>query len=260
MEAKFDIMHASASDILNQIYEKRMPAWRLNDITGVFHTWTLHDLAAKHGMSSSIYTNARATLRSSLTKLLASSGETTIVLFPYTRGATPKRMAPRPRVGRRADSFLDAAIASDSSIPSFAAMSSAAPSDIPRTTIPSCYIDEDSCVTATGNCTGHGACSLKWTEHDSDEEMGAECWACACTPTILVAGDGPDGAGRKTVYWGGPACQKKDVSVPFWLFAGFGIAMTSAVTYGIGMLYSMGEADLPSVLGSGVASVGARAK
>ncbi|KAI9873159.1 MAG: hypothetical protein M1823_007992, partial [Watsoniomyces obsoletus] len=61
-----------------------------------------------------------------------------------------------------------------------------------------------------------------------------------------------DDGSKKTIAWGGGACEKKDVSVPFMLFAGFGIAMTALVFGALGMLYSMGSAELPKVLSAGV--------
>lgn len=61
-----------------------------------------------------------------------------------------------------------------------------------------------------------------------------------------------DGGGSKTIYWGGPACQKKDISVPFFLLAGLSIALVGAVTWGIGLMASIGQEELPSVIGSGV--------
>lgn len=60
------------------------------------------------------------------------------------------------------------------------------------------------------------------------------------------------GGGKKTTYWGGPACQKKDVSIPFWLFVGTTLTLMFLVGSGIGMLYSMGAEELPSVIGAGV--------
>jgi 1,4-dihydroxy-2-naphthoate octaprenyltransferase len=47
-------------------------------------------------------------------------------------------------------------------------------------------------------------------------------------------------------------CQKKDVSVPFWLLAGFTIGIIGVVTFAIGLLYSIGEEKLPGVIGAGV--------
>jgi hypothetical protein len=57
---------------------------------------------------------------------------------------------------------------------------------------------------------------------------------------------------RQVTYWGGPACQKKDVSQPFWLFAGSGIVLAFLISASIGLLYSMGNEELPSVIGAGV--------
>ena len=57
----------------------------------------------------------------------------------------------------------------------------------------------------------------------------------------------------KTTQWGGPACQKKDVSVPFFLLAGFTIAILATVTWAVGLLFSVGQEKLPSVIGAGVA-------
>ena len=57
----------------------------------------------------------------------------------------------------------------------------------------------------------------------------------------------------KTTQWGGPACQKKDISAAFWLLAGFSIVMMATVSWGVGLLFSIGQEDLPSVIGAGVA-------
>lgn len=62
----------------------------------------------------------------------------------------------------------------------------------------------------------------------------------------------------KSVQWGGNACQKKDISVQFILFAATGVFFTAIVAGAIGMLFNMGSQDLPSVIGAGV--VGPRAQ
>ena len=62
-----------------------------------------------------------------------------------------------------------------------------------------------------------------------------------------------DDGTKKTTQWGGFACQKKDVSVPFILFATFGVFMAAVIAGGIGLLYNMGAEPLPSVIGAGVA-------
>lgn len=67
-----------------------------------------------------------------------------------------------------------------------------------------------------------------------------------------------DDGSKKTVQWGGGACEKKDISVPFVLFASFGTVMLALVAGAVGMLYSMGSQELPSVLGAGVVGPSAR--
>jgi hypothetical protein len=62
------------------------------------------------------------------------------------------------------------------------------------------------------------------------------------------------GGGKKTTYWGGAACHKQDVSIPFLLLAVLTILMAGAVTWGIGLLYSVGQEELPGVLAAGVAA------
>ena len=121
-------------------------------------------------------------------------------------------------------------------------------STIPKTTIATCWSSENVCISNTRNCTGNGACFKKYTEQVSEDESGAECWTCGCIPTVVKVGDSV-----KTTYWGGPACQKKDISLPFFFLAGFSIAAVATLSYGIGLLYSIGQEDLPSVLGAGVA-------
>ncbi|KAI9727972.1 MAG: hypothetical protein M1828_005377 [Chrysothrix sp. TS-e1954] len=88
---------------------------------------------------------------------------------------------------------------------------------------------------------------------EKDDHM-VSCYACTCKNDVKTNNDG----GVKTTVWTGPACQKQDLTVPFWLLAGFTIALVSIVYWAIGLLYSMGSEDLPSVIGAGVA--GPRAK
>lgn len=57
----------------------------------------------------------------------------------------------------------------------------------------------------------------------------------------------------KTVQWGGPDCSKRDVSMQFWLIGGLSLLLVLGVGYGIGMLFSIGEEELPGVLSAGVA-------
>ncbi|EXJ57004.1 hypothetical protein A1O7_07348 [Cladophialophora yegresii CBS 114405] len=113
--------------------------------------------------------------------------------------------------------------------------------------IPQCFTSQSQCENVTNTCSGHGAC---YKAH-------ANCFKCRCGTTVVrVNADGT----KKTVQWGGNACQKKDVSVPFILFASFGVVMTALVVGAIGMLWSMGSQELPSVIGAGVAGPRAAGK
>ena len=118
----------------------------------------------------------------------------------------------------------------------------ASTSPLPHGILPICHPSLQSCITSTNNCSSHGTAYKK--------SSGAiDCFACKCSKTVRT-----DDEGRvKTVYWGGPACQKKDISVPFFLLAGLSIALIGVVTWGIGLLVSIGQEDLPSVIGAGVA-------
>ena len=121
----------------------------------------------------------------------------------------------------------------------------ASTSPLPHGVLPICYSTLQSCIATTNNCSGHGTAYKKYKKF-SDE---IDCFACKCSKTVLT-----DDEGRvKTVYWGGPACQKKDISVPFFLLAGLSIALIGAVTWGIGLMASIGQEELPSVIGAGVA-------
>lgn len=113
--------------------------------------------------------------------------------------------------------------------------------------LPICYPSLKECQATTHNCSGHGTPYKKLS--DPSSKAAKACYACNCTATVQTNKDGK----IKTTKWGGPACQKKDVSVPFWLLTGFTIAMVATVSWSIGLLFSIGQEDLPSVIGSGVA-------
>lgn len=113
---------------------------------------------------------------------------------------------------------------------------------LPHGILPVCHPNPENAIAATNNCSGHGMVYNK-------SSGVIDCYACKCSKTVLT-----DDEGRvKTVYWGGPACQKKDISVPFFLLAGLSIALVGAVTWGVGLLMSVGSEELPSVIGAGVA-------
>ncbi|KAL2358119.1 hypothetical protein BJ546DRAFT_200562 [Cryomyces antarcticus] len=122
--------------------------------------------------------------------------------------------------------------------------------------LPFCFPSLSSCQTSTRNCTGHGSCILKYKNTESHSDSSStSCYACMCSvPDVRTNDDGT----KKTTHFGGPACQKKDVVMPFWLIAGFSVFLVGMVSWGIGLLYSIGQEDLPSVIGAGVS--GPRAK
>ncbi|KAI0446411.1 hypothetical protein F4803DRAFT_14680 [Xylaria telfairii] len=112
------------------------------------------------------------------------------------------------------------------------------------TTVPSCFASQNACETATSSCSGHGLCVDRWGKDDTADA----CFFCHCGSTVEK--DAKDVA--HVYYWGGATCQKRDVSTPFWLFAGVGITLAATVAFSIGLLFSVGEEKLPGVIGAGV--------
>ncbi|KAL2063249.1 hypothetical protein VTL71DRAFT_5054 [Oculimacula yallundae] len=110
-----------------------------------------------------------------------------------------------------------------------------------------CHSSKDACESSTNNCSGHGKCFKKFSTSK------AACFTCACS-------DSKESFmfGEKKYYqqasWGGAACHKRDVSVAFWLISLFTIVMVGTVSWGIGLMYSIGEEKLPGVIGAGVSS------
>jgi len=118
-----------------------------------------------------------------------------------------------------------------------------------RGILPACFTSQSACEALTRNCSGHGSCSKKYSDLSADSKSPyKDCYSCACSATTTK-----DSEGRTTTTsWGGPACQKKDVSVAFWLLALFGIGLMFLVSFAVGEVLSMGNLELPSVIGAGV--------
>ncbi|KAL3425362.1 arsenate reductase [Phlyctema vagabunda] len=114
--------------------------------------------------------------------------------------------------------------------------------------IPFCHSSINECIAKTNNCSGHGSCFSKYSATDGK----SGCFTCGCVPTIQMVGKTNESI--KTTYWGGGACQKKDVSGPFWLLAGFSIILMAIVAGAIGAMFSIGEEKLPGVIGAGVSN------
>lgn len=141
------------------------------------------------------------------------------------------------------------ALISDSVSPRPKAASSsvaAAPqsSTVPLRRLPAlCYTSIDSCSQATNNCSGHGACARKYGPKEG--ASGPTCYACACAPTY-------DAAKKRTNFWGGAACHKRDISAQFWIIAGFTALLVGLLSWAVGMMFSIGNEKLPGVIGAGV--------
>ncbi len=133
----------------------------------------------------------------------------------------------------------------------------------PITGVPQlCHSSLDACIASTNNCSGHGACYRKYgnTKNDTTdanviEDASGSCFTCKCVATWanFTYADGTR-KGSTLQYWGGAACHKRDVSGPFWLIGIFTVALIGLVSWGIGLLYSIGEEQLPGVIGAGVSS------
>jgi len=122
---------------------------------------------------------------------------------------------------------------------------------------PACYSTLDACNERTNKCSGHGKCYKK----RSDPQGKNACYACGCSVTnqTFKYGTGDNKrTGQRLIYWGGAACQKEDVSGPFWLLAIFTIVGVGLITWAIALMYSVGEEKLPGVIGAGVSSNRAR--
>jgi hypothetical protein len=104
----------------------------------------------------------------------------------------------------------------------------------------------------TNSCSGHGECANKFGGNSTSSTSAASCFACVCKATVVERGEGALTKGRLTTHWGGNMCQKEDISVEFWLIAGFTVTIVGAVTFAIGLLFSVGEEKLPGVIGAGV--------
>lgn len=111
---------------------------------------------------------------------------------------------------------------------------------------PVCHASNSSCAEATNSCSGHGSCFLKYGS--GNEGATGNCYACRCQQTVERKSDGT----TKKIQWGGVACQKEDISSPFFLIAGVTILVIVLAGSAVSMLFSMGQEELPSVIGAGV--------
>lgn len=125
----------------------------------------------------------------------------------------------------------------------------------PASPIPGCFQSFNTCIAQTNNCSEHGTCVDKFAANNggvssNKDAAGASCFVCHCFSTLNRPEDSP--GGLSTTQWAGNMCQKKDVSVPFWLITGFTVTLVGAISFAIGLLFSVGEEKLPGVIGAGV--------
>ncbi|KAL5334936.1 hypothetical protein BJX70DRAFT_376609 [Aspergillus crustosus] len=111
---------------------------------------------------------------------------------------------------------------------------------------PVCHASNSTCNQATNTCSGHGVCYKK--SGSEREAASGDCYSCRCHETYVKNEDGT----QRRVQWGGSACQKKDISSPFFLIAGVTVTIIVVVTAAIGMLFSVGNTELPGVISAGV--------
>ncbi|EER28667.1 hypothetical protein CPC735_039310 [Coccidioides posadasii C735 delta SOWgp] len=196
----------------------------------------------KHPNSLSTYKHIFPVLALAETSIM----ETTVVALPgntwKTSAFTNLDSAVQPLADshKRQPSQLYSALPRDSN--------STKPDDKLSTLLPICYATNETCNARTNSCSGHGYCYLK----RQGAAKGSECYACRCLRTVDHT-NSKDGS-KETTQWGGPACQKKDVSMPFWLLGGFTLLLVVSIWLGVGLLWQMGQEELPSVLSAGVAA------
>ena len=199
--------------------------------------------------------------------------ETMLILLPESSRASPLARWTTGAVSKRSAGSESVMVDDPTSIPKKPATGGSGGGDPNfhilaadagrRAAIPSCFPSLTSCVNVTNNCTGgHGICKDRYAANDgkgsddaakrvrADDDKPAVCFACHCMATLNRPEE--EGKGLSTTHWGGNACQKIDVSVPFWLITGFTVAIIGALTFAIGLLFSVGQEKLPGVIGAGV--------
>jgi len=243
-------------------------AWRtqgisVEDRTSILYVSLLERIIAQEGLSSDRYQQSVKLLRDLLNGFVhrESIQESTIVLMPSTSSQAKPNVATYGSIKVPARTLqirehpeeeplsiyrpYTSPPAVHNPVPTFLHVTNS--SSRPKVTMPICHSTEALCVNTTQSCTGHGKCYKK-NRDATGEDTANDCWACGCTASVVKV----KGGGNKTTNWGGPACQKKDVSAPFFLLAGFTIFIVATLSWGIGLLYSIGEEELPSVIGAGV--------
>lgn len=185
------------------------------DRFGAFELKGLSEIARAYGRANEQYQLAAETLRAAVHSALAKE-DLNLVLLTYD-GARAEAMRKREP------------------------QQSPLPPSIPQqpiNSISTCHATEDVCGNATSSCSGRGSCVKA-------SRAGRTCFVCACSAT-------KDSKGR-TENWAGQSCERKDVSGPFVLLAGTTVALLLMIAGSVGLLYSIGGQELPTVLTGGIA-------
>ncbi|OJJ31794.1 hypothetical protein ASPWEDRAFT_30770 [Aspergillus wentii DTO 134E9] len=200
----------------------------------------------KHADSASI-THVLKSLLEGLSTLSSSSegNQITTLVFSESRDSLESKRSMWPRSINK-EQTLSRLAGSAADWQSSRFLSRSEQQIIPSNLIPVCHASESSCTEATNSCSGHGSCYRKFGLGNT--EASSECYACKCQETILKKADGT----VQKVRWGGSACQKRDISSPFFLITGISIMILAAVGTAVGMLFSIGQDELPGVIGAGV--------
>lgn len=197
------------------------------------HAPQLEALIAEKGVKSAEAKVAEK-LYSHLLRHTPSSIKSTILLLPQSSESSHAKREEKPL------SIIQPSPSSSSSLDSdFSSSPISAKQILGSGPIARCHATKDACESSTANCSGRGTCA-KAVQAGSNS-----CWTCSCKQPVRKDG-------VKTTSWGGAACQKKDISVPFNMFLVFGIVIVFVLIAAIKLLYSIGDEPLPSVLSAGV--------
>lgn len=269
--------HIFSPTVVNAPVERAMKP--IADLTGmntirrgadrtIVHVKSLADVRARMGTSSTECRQQLELLRTAFRQLARLASEesivATVVMMPSQHDSSKqsgnrykvKTLLPRSAKVQRQQGESPLEVTPDDTLPQPQNVHDSSPLQAASTLlsgpIQTCFTSRFLCESGTNNCTGHGVCDLKF--NTTTGENINYCYGCVCKP---VVGTNPDGS-SKTTYYGGGACQKIDIVAPFWLLAGTTIFFVSIISFAVGLLYSMGNEELPSVIGAGVS--GPRAK
>lgn len=213
----------------------------------------LKDVAKAHSPSSAEYHRAASVLKATLSATLASlqsTAEPTVVLLalpPYSPPLLRKRtqwLAPFASVHSRFARTGPAVDLAKRGTPSEGRVDPAVlrkRADAAKSTpiVPqskTCFASLIELNNQTASCLGHGAGVKGITTR------GIECWVCQCTKTV-------DESGR-TTKWAGEGCEKADLSGDFTLLFFSGAGLILVLAFSVGVLYKVGNVELPGTLSS----------